>query len=542
MKPLSGARQRPRDRVQTETDKTPTAKPVTFPAPRGGWVENQNVASGMPETARILENMFPTLQGIKVRSGCTKRATVGARCYSLFAYKTASIAKLFGATSTAVYDISALNPSTVPSAAFSSQTSGYYSTEQMGTVGGEYLYAVNGTDKARLFDGSTWTQIDGASTPAITGATTSTFSHVWKHRNRLWFVQKNTRVAWYLPVDSVGGAAADFSLAGIFQKGGSLLFGTTWSQDAGDGSDDRQVFVSTEGEIAVYAGGNPASATDWGLVGLYSIPKPRGQRCHIRAGGDVLIGTEQGVFSLSAIVAKDPAALDASAVSLSIEPSWRSEARKWDGQQPWEMLKWPRENMLMVSLPHTGKTVFPANLQSGKWTKYIGWDVQTMTLHNDVLYFADKSGFVFEAESGGTDNGASYVARVSYSPTNLGEGGTFKVASAMQAAFLSIGTVNAQLSVSQNYDVKFPALPTVSSIPLSAGALWDVGTWDVALWDDDGLGDYIVRPVYLTGWRSVGAQGLALAPQVQMVISGAGRPNIELIQVDMLLEGGGAVV
>jgi hypothetical protein len=82
--------------------------------------------------------------------------------------------------------------------------------------------------------------------------------------------------------------------------------------------------------------------------------------------------------------------------------------------------------------------------------------------------------------------------------------------------------------------------PTTAAVWDSA--LWDVGTWDVALWDDDGLGDYIVRPVYLTGWRSIGAQGLALAPQVQIVISGAGRPNIELIQVDMLLEGGGAVV
>ena len=262
MRLLTAARARPKDRVQSETDKAAASVPAKLPAPVGGWVESRGLSADNPKSARVMENIFPTTQGVRIRGGSTKVATIGARAKSIFTYQTAATAKIFASTASAVYDISAFNPASVPSAAISGLTSGYFSTEQMGTVGGEFLYIVNGTDSPRLFDGSAWTTITGVSSPAITGVTTSLLSYVWKHKNRLWFVEKNTRRAWYLPVDSVGGAAASVSLAGVFQKGGSLLCGTTWSQDAGDGMDDRVAFISTEGEVAIYQGSNPASAAD----------------------------------------------------------------------------------------------------------------------------------------------------------------------------------------------------------------------------------------------------------------------------------------
>ncbi|TIR78102.1 MAG: hypothetical protein E5X19_32465, partial [Mesorhizobium sp.] len=74
-------------------------------------------------------------------------------------------------------------------------------------------------------------------------------SFVWTYRSREFFIEKNTLTAWFLPVDAISGAASDFSLAGVFQKGGSLLCGGTWSLDAGDGVDDKCVFISTKGEV-----------------------------------------------------------------------------------------------------------------------------------------------------------------------------------------------------------------------------------------------------------------------------------------------------
>lgn len=388
-------------RKVNRTAQAPTAQPVAFPAPTGGWVENLNIATGGPGTARVMENIFPGVQGCRVRGGRKKVATVGARVKSMFTYQSGVVNRMFAATSAAIYDITGLIPSTVPTAAVSGMASGYWSTVQMGTAGGEFLVAVNGTDTPRTFDGTTW------ATTAITGVTSSELSYVSKHKSRLWFVQKNSLKAWYLPVDSIAGAAADLSLAGIMQRGGALMFIATWSQDAGDGQDDRIVFVSTEGEVAVYQGSNPASAADWSLVGLYNITKPLGPKCHFPAGGDLVIGTETGLIPLSAVTQKDPAAMDVSALSVAIEQSWRDQVKRRTVDQPMELFKWPRENMLMVSLPHDQTTSFVANIQTGAWCKYIGWDVQAATVFRDQMYIGDRAGFVYAAEVGGADEGAA---------------------------------------------------------------------------------------------------------------------------------------
>jgi len=517
-------------RKQNRKAQVAQAQPVPFAAPVGGWVENANITQGEQGYARVMENIFPGLQGCRIRGGAQQVATVGARVKALFGYQSGSTTKLFASTAAAIYDVSALDPDTVPTASVSGMGSGYWSVVQMGTAGGEFLVCVNGTDTPRTYNGSTW------ATTSITGVTSTELSFVTKHKSRLWFVRKNTLVAWYLPVDSIAGAAADFSLAGVMQRGGSLLFIATWSQDSGDGQDDRIVFVSTEGECAVYQGTNPASAADWSLVGVYNITKPLGSKAHMRAGGDLVIATEAGIVPLSAVTTKDPASMDVAAVTRAIEPSWRNQVKRRTATQPVELIKWPRENMLMVSLPHDISTSFVANLQTGAWCKYIGWDVQAAALFNDQMYFGDRAGSIFAAETGGNDNDAAYVCRLSYMPSDLGGGATTKAASMMRARFLSFGPVTAQLSIAPNYDVIFPALPPETSVPANPGSYWGVSLWGQALWGGEVTA---TRPTYNTGWTAVGANGEAIAPQLQMVVRGPGRPSAELIAIDVLTEAGG---
>src|SRR5690606_6334073 len=55
--------------------------------------------------------------------------------------------------------------------------------------------------------------------PAVTGVSTALWSHVNVYKNRLFFVRKDTLIVDYLNVDSLGGAASQLSLAGIFRDG-----------------------------------------------------------------------------------------------------------------------------------------------------------------------------------------------------------------------------------------------------------------------------------------------------------------------------------
>ena len=70
-------------------------------------------------------------------------------------------------------------------------------------------------------------------------------------------------------------------LAGAATKGGKLLFGASWSIDAGDGIDDKCVFVTDLGELLIFTGSNPADAANWRQEGRYQIGAAAGhERAH----------------------------------------------------------------------------------------------------------------------------------------------------------------------------------------------------------------------------------------------------------------------
>ena len=60
--------------------------------------------------------------------------------------------------------------------------------------------------------------------------------------------------AWYLPLNSAGGALQMIPLSGAATKGGKLLACFTWSVDAGDGLDDKLVFMTDLGELIIFTG------------------------------------------------------------------------------------------------------------------------------------------------------------------------------------------------------------------------------------------------------------------------------------------------
>lgn len=417
--------------------------------------------------------------------------------------------------------------------------------DDQGGTGTLSVQGITGTfqDNETITDplgGSATSNIPGGVTTiqgvAITGVATSSLSHVWVYRNRLYFVQGGSNSVWYLPVDALGGAATEFSLRGVFQRGGSLLFGATWSLDAGDGADDTAVFVSDSGEMAVYEGAFPGDAS-WRLIGRYDISQPLGKNATMQAGGDLLIATSDGIVPVSEAINKDPAALSLAAVTRAIEPEWRAfvALRK---SVPWQMLKWPEFNMGLVALPvidnSTPAECVVVNLETGAWAKYTGWDTRSLVLHDNHAYFGTSDGRVFKAEDGGSDNGASYVSTYVGLFDPLAEFGAMKIARMARATFLAARAFRPRLSVSVNYAVSLPAAP--DAVVSTGDDLWDVGLWDLARWS--GAGDKMAS----LKWAGVNGVGITLAPQIQITNNQTGTPDAELASFDLLYEVGGVVV
>lgn len=488
--------------------------------------------------AKLLENWFPTQTGIRLRAGSSKTATIGSNAVaSLMAYAAGNTRKLFATDDTSIYDVTNVaDPDVAPTADVTGQSSGYYSSVMFGTAGGDFLYAFNGSDDPQLYDGTTWTAINDASTPAITGVTTSTLSQAWKYRSRLFMVEKDTMKAWYLPVDSVGGEATSLSLAGIFTKGGALLLGGTWSLDSGDGVDDKCVFVSTEGEVAIYEGSDPSSSASWALVGVYEIGKPLGKNATMRAGGDLLIATTEGIVPVSQALDKDKAALSLAAVTKPIAPEWTTEVGRRSGL-PWEMVKWPTKDMGIITLPaDTGQdqACLVVNLETGAWAKYTGWDTRCLVLHDDGVYFGTSDGKVMRAESTGSDDGSPYTCSAVLQFDHLRPQGAVKTMRMARTTFLASKPFNPKLSASVNYTVSLPSPPAAAEI--ASGDVWDTGLWDQAVWDAGSARSVSTR------WVSIGSTGFTFALQVQVTCGTTIAPDAELVSIDAAYEVGAVVV
>lgn len=512
--------------------------PFQFPAPIRGWVLNENRTIAQPGGARILDNWIPTTTGISARGGCRLYATVHASdaVSSMWTYKVGDVEKFFAASATTISEITTVADANVPPTPdVTGQSVGYYSTEQFGTAGGDFLYAVNGGDDPQLYDGSTWTAINGASTPAITGVTTSSLSHVWSFANRLFFVEKNSLIAWYLPVDSIGGAANSFSLAGIFKKGGALLFGGKWSTDAGDGLDDMCVFVSTEGEVAVYSGTNPGSASDWSKQGVYQITKPLGQNATTSAGGDLLIATEAGVVPLSEAVRRDIASLEVGAISRNITPYWRQQALAISSL-PWEIIKVPSLNLMVVSQPDSIDaygSCLVANLQTGAWARFLGWRTRCLGVFGNRGYFGSDDGKVYLMNAGGSDNGAIYTCTYLGAHESLGAALVQKTVVQMRPVFQAAHPILPQLTARADFNETLPAPP--SSVPNFSLGVWDEGLWDEALWDSASV------TIASAQWVAVGVTGYSIAPLLQMTFGVTPTPKVELVSIDATYHAGALV-
>ncbi|MBO6507981.1 MAG: hypothetical protein JJ979_05780 [Roseibium sp.] len=531
------SRVRPKNRVQTPSDKQPTEQTQSYIAPIGGWSTNSPLASPGANTALVLENFWPTSTSIEPRGGTTIRCTIAAAVEKLFQYRAGYNKTYFAADLENIYEFTDATVSgTALAPVISGQTNADYSTLEMQTDGGSYLTIVNGVDLAQIYDGTNWQQLTDLSAPfAITGISTDELIHIWAYRNRTFFIERGSMNAWYLGINSVAGPATKLPLAGVFNNGGALLFGATWSSDSGESMDDRCVFGTDQGEFAVYRG-DPSDASSWKLEGVYEIGEPLGKNASMSVGGDLVIATKDGLIPISAAVSKDETQLKLYAHSFQIDPVWRREAILSGNLSGWRVTKWSSRNMAVVAPPKKLATqgyCWAVNLQSGAWAKVTGWTIGDIAVLGGNLHYGDKTGNIFLCDSGGFDNGAPFECRVCFSFDHLGAPGALKIAHAMKTVWKHTAPFNARLTVASDYNPSFGSAPSVPLTESGGEGTWDVSDWDVDDWATDSDTYSIVEK-----WESVSGQGETLAPQIQVTSAQNGKLDCELVTAHLVYSVG----
>lgn len=399
-----------------------------------------------------------------------------------------------------------------------------------------YLTDVTGTfvDNETLTSAGGSAMSDGVPMPyyvGITGADTSTFSYVWSYKNRLYFIQRDSFNMYYMKdADAISGPVELFPMGAEFSEGGKLLMGSSWSLDSsGDGGlSEQNVFISDEGQVAVYQGLSPEPEQGWTKVGTYKIGKPLGPLAWQRAGGDIIIATDIGYIPLSQAINKDIAALSPGAVSYPIETAWNelvSERRS----SPWHCAIWPEQQMVVIGTP----TVFDsspmcivANARTGAWAKFTGWNITCLCVFNGRMFFGSTDGRVVEAYVTGLDEGATFTASCVPQFLDMGSPASLKIPTIGRAVTKGSNDVVAQVTSQANYVVNLPAAP--SAAPVSTDSVWGGAIWGQSTW-----GGQAEKKIQVS-WQSVGGEGYALAPCVQ-VTSGSIVPlDNELIRLELL--------
>jgi hypothetical protein len=377
---------------------------------------------------------------------------------------------------------------------------------------------------------------NGASAPGstvtITGVTTSTLNQVWLYKSRLFFCKANSQSVWYLPVSSIGGAAVEIPLGPIFRKGGTVLFGATWSLDSGSGIDDVCVFISSNGEIAVYEGSDPSSASDWALRGVYEISRPLNKHSWFKAGGDLAILTEDGIIPISEALQKDRAALQAVAITYPIEDAWKSAVANRTTDFPITPTLWQSQALLLIGIPGTVGVSYVANARTGAWCRYTGWDVRCGAVASDSLYFGTSGGKVMQGQSGGNDDGIAYSG--TYVP-KFTDGGShaYKVANHAGLTVKATQAPEFRMAAFSNYAVG--ELPTATPLAAESGDAWGSGVWGTFVWGA-GAAEYAY-----TVWKSVRASGFALAPVVVAMSNQDTAPAFEILATRLRYEVSNAI-
>lgn len=514
-------------------------------APVAGWVANRALSD--PQSidgpgAAVLDNFFPKSTSVALRRGSATVGYTAGDVTALFSYNNGPVEKFFAADEHAIYDVSAVPDPTQPNAGppitapvvASGYTGGDWIVVQFATTGGVYLVGVNGRDVGFLYDGTNFTKLSGATSgPTVTfpgSLTSANMAAVWVYKNRLFFARVGSMDAYYLPIDSVGGSASSFPLSGVFGEGGELLFGASWSLDSSGsgGLSEQCVFVSSEGEVAVYQGGDPSNAATWSKVGLYRIGAPLGRRGYIKGGGDLAIATTVGLVPLSKALTLDVTALNVAAVSYKIADAWGEAVAR--GMTGWQCLIWPEAKMALVSpkAANGRQVLFVSNAETGAWARFTGWTVTALHTYKGRLYFGSTGGRVVRASVGGDDDSLPYTGAVLPLFEDLQSPMQSKIATVGRARVMANLVVDDSVTIAVEFDMSPPAAPD-ATIPAGISS-WNYGTWGSSIWSDG-------RPSVINqDWRSIGGGGYSISMWYQ-ITSGSIIPlDAELIGMEMLFE------
>ncbi len=507
------------------------ARVESVPAPVGGLNARDSIAE-MPATDAIkLDNWFCTPTTIQLRYGSSNWATgLSGWVETLMPYNPPTgTKKLFAAAGGNIYDVSTAGAVGAP--LVTGNVSNRWQFTTIGTPGGYFLFACNGTDLAQVYNGTAWQQLSGASTPlTLTGVSTSSLIYPTVFKQRLYAIEKNTLRFWYLGVSSIAGAAASFDLSAQFKLGGSLVAMYPWSAGQPDNPQNYLAFLSSMGEVVVYQGFDPTQFGLFTLAMSFRVGRPIGQRPLIPAADDLLVISADGVTELRTAMSVNESSQGQS-LSYKIINLINNDVQAYGGNFGWQLLLYPIGNKLIVNVPQAENSQqyqYVMNTITKTWSRWTGLNAACWELFGDNVFYGGN-GVVVQADTGNNDNGVPILGDVKPAFSYFQTPGKNKQVTLVRPIFTADDTFSTVATLNTNFSDNAPsssiAFPTTTSKPV-----WNVAMWNVSPWTS-GTQTY-------SRFQAVGGIGYTASLRLQVASSKA---NISLLSIDYLMKDAGLI-
>jgi hypothetical protein len=317
-------------------------------------------------------------------------------------------------------------------------------------------------------------------------------------------------------------------------KGGQIIALGRWTHDAGVGTQDQLVVVTDQGEVITYQGTNPSEASAWQLTGKYQTGLPIGRNVLVKLGGDLGVLTRDGVQAMSKIVTLDRAQADSQgAFTSNIRDRYKIDAALYGSNFGWQATVFPDRNMLLVNVPfqqYTDSYQYVMNVQTGAWTRFLGWNAICFHYFNGALYFGLNAGRigVTTTELLSTDFGIKITCRLICAFTAIGGRGRGKLVKMIRPVLWSTSTIRYACGMAFDYRL---SLATVEAAAQTVGNV------------NGGL--VLAADQILMSWSGASGYGYAIAPTLNIEFQDGDNANfsssVRLIGFDALVEAGGVL-
>jgi hypothetical protein len=509
-----------RTALRPNPQKKQTVMARSIPAPIGGWDAQSPLAAMPPQNAVILDNWIPRSGYVEIRRGYIPQQTgTPGPVETLMAYRGGPTGdKLFAASAGNLYDVTALGGA-LSAPVYSGATSNRWNYSGFSNPGGEWLIAVNGADTPIGYNAAAW-----AALPTITGSSGSITLNpdklfcVCPHQGRLLFGELDTLHVWFPAAGAVGGAMQLLDLGSVFNKGGRLVGIATWSWQFGVTADEYAVFMTDQGQIALYSGIDPSNASDWALTGVYNFGPPVGPRALVTYGADLALITTDGIIPLSQALKLDRTQDNTVALTAQIKDVFSQAVRAYSGNYGWQGLLYPGDttssdtdadggSLAIFNIPIStlGTSMqFVSNLSTGAWCRFLNIDAFCWETANNAVYFGGAEG-VYQWDVGASDDGQTITAEMKTAFSSFGSA-TTKRFTMIRPLLKTSGLVQPAIDVDTDYQ---------NNVPTATPTVVDVGS---------------TTPETRFDWTSIGGIGYVAAPH--MVVSLRDDPSVENLATD----------